>query len=82
MEAPPNYGPAYTRSFRSVYADIARKENIPLLPFLLSGVAGISRLNQADGVHPNLAGERIVADNLWKVLKPIVAQLDRGPKGG
>jgi acyl-CoA thioesterase-1 len=82
MEAPPNYGPAYTRSFRSVYADIARKENIPLLPFLLGGVAGISRLNQADGVHPNLAGERIVADNLWKVLKPIVAQLDRGPKGG
>jgi acyl-CoA thioesterase-1 len=82
MEAPPNYGPAYTRSFRSVYADIARKENIPLLPFLLSGVAGISRLNQADGVHPNLAGERIVADNLWKVLKPIVAQLDRGPRGG
>jgi acyl-CoA thioesterase I len=82
MEAPPNYGPAYTRSFRAVYADVARKENIPLLPFLLNGVAGISRLNQPDGVHPNLAGERIVADNLWKALKPIVAQLDRGVKSG
>ncbi len=78
MEAPPNYGAAYTRSFRSIYADVARKEGIPLLPFLLGGVAGISRLNQPDGVHPNLTGERIVADNIWKSLKPLVAQLDRG----
>jgi acyl-CoA thioesterase-1 len=82
MEAPPNYGATYTRSFRAIYADIARKENIPLVPFLLDGVAGISRLNQPDGLHPNLAGERIVADNLWKALKPIVAQLDRAPKSG
>ena len=82
MEAPPNYGTTYTRNFRAIYADVARKENVPLLPFLLSGVAGISRLNQADGVHPNLAGERIVADNLWKALKPIIAQLDRGSQGG
>jgi acyl-CoA thioesterase-1 len=82
MEAPPNYGTTYTRNFRSIFADVARKENVPLLPFLLDGVAGISRLNQADGVHPNLAGERIVADNLWKALKPIVAQLDRGSKSG
>ena len=78
MEAPPNYGVAYTRSFRSVYADVARKQNIPLLPFLLNGVAGISRLNQPDGVHPNLSGERIVAENVWRALKPIVTQLDRG----
>jgi acyl-CoA thioesterase-1 len=82
MEAPPNYGVAYTRSFHAIYPDVARKENVSLLPFLLGGVAGISRLNQADGVHPNLAGERIVADNLWKALKPIVAQLDRNSKGG
>lgn len=82
MEAPPNYGATYTQSFRAIYADVARKENVPLLPFLLDGVAGISRLNQADGVHPNSAGERIVADNLWKSLKPIVAQLDRNPKSG
>jgi acyl-CoA thioesterase-1 len=82
MEAPPNYGPSYTQSFRTIYAEIARKENVPLLPFLLGGVAGISRLNQADGVHPNVAGERIVADNLWKALKPIVAQLDRAPRSG
>jgi acyl-CoA thioesterase-1 len=82
MEAPPNFGPAYTRSFRTIYGDIAKKENIPLLPFLLNGVAGIPRLNQADGIHPNLAGERIVADNLWHSLKPIVSRLDRGAKAG
>jgi acyl-CoA thioesterase-1 len=82
MEAPPNLGPAYTRSFRTMYADIARKEGIPLLPFLLTDVAGIARLNQADGIHPNVAGERIVADNLWRALKPIIAQLDRVEKSG
>ena len=75
MEAPPNLGPAYARSFRTMYADIARKEGIPLLPFLLDGVAGIPRLNQPDGMHPNVAGERIVADNVWRALKPIVARL-------
>ena len=75
MEAPPNYGVSYTRQFRSVYREVARKENVPLLPFLLDGVAGISRLNQADGVHPNVAGERIVADNVWRALKPIVSSV-------
>ena len=78
MEAPPNLGPAYTRSFGTIYSDVAKKENIPLLPFLLAGVAGIPGLNQPDGIHPNVAGERIVADNLWRALKPIIAQLDRG----
>lgn len=78
MEAPPNLGPAYTRSFRTIYSDIAKKENVSLLPFLLEGVAGIPGLNQPDGIHPNVAGERIVADNLWRALKPILALLDRG----
>ena len=75
MEAPPNLGPAYARSFRTIYSDIAKKERIPLLPFLLDGVAGIPRLNQPDGLHPNLAGEQIVADNLWRALKPILDSL-------
>jgi acyl-CoA thioesterase-1 len=82
MEAPPNLGAAYAQNFRTIYVDVAKKEGIPLLPFLLSDVAGIPRLNQADGIHPNVAGERIVADNLWRALKPIVAQLDRGGKSG
>ncbi|GAC1421808.1 MAG: arylesterase [Gemmatimonadaceae bacterium] len=82
MEAPPNYGVSYTRSFRSIYSEVAKRENVTLVPFLLDGVAGIPRLNQPDGVHPNLSGERIVADNVWKALRPIVAQLDRTSKGG
>jgi acyl-CoA thioesterase I len=82
MEAPPNYGVPYTRSFHAIYPDIAKKESIPLAPFFLDGVAGIPRYNQADGMHPNLAGERLVADNVWKALKPVVAQLDRVAKGG
>ena len=82
MEAPPNFGVAYTRSFRAIYPEVAAKESVTLLPFLLGGVAGIPRLNQPDGVHPNVSGERIVADNVWKALKPIVAKLDRGSKSG
>jgi acyl-CoA thioesterase-1 len=82
MEAPPNLGSAYARNFRTIYTDIAKKESIPLMPFLLNGVAGIPRLNQPDGLHPNIVGERIVADNLWRALKPIVAQLDRRAKSG
>jgi acyl-CoA thioesterase I len=82
MEAPPNYGGPYTRSFHAIYPDIAKKESIALAPFFLEGVAGIPRYNQGDGVHPNLAGERLVADNVWKALKPVVAQLDRVARGG
>jgi acyl-CoA thioesterase I len=75
MEAPPNYGVPYTRSFHAIYPDIAKKESIPLAPFFLDGVAGIPRYNQADGMHPNLAGERLVADNVWKALKPVVGSV-------
>ena len=82
MEAPPNYGVPYTRSFHAIYPNIAKRESIPLAPFFLDGVAGIPRYNQADGVHPNVAGERLVADNVWKAIKPVVAQLDRVAKGG
>ena len=77
MEAPPNFGNAYTRSFSAIYTDVAKRENLTLIPFLLDGVAGVSRYNQADGIHPNVAGERIVAENVWRGLKPVIAQLDR-----
>jgi len=82
MEAPPNYGVSYTRSFHAIYPEVAKKDNVTLLPFLLDGVAGIPRLNQPDGVHPNLTGEQIVADNVWKALKPMVVKLDRASKSG
>ncbi len=70
MEAPPNFGQTYTVSFRWVYADLAKQYGIPLVPFLLQGVAGIEGLNQRDGIHPTAEGARAVADNVWTVLRP------------
>jgi acyl-CoA thioesterase-1 len=69
MEAPPNLGPAYTMAFHQVFPDLARQYDTPLIPFLLEGVAGIESLNQRDGIHPNPEGARIVADNVWRVVR-------------
>jgi len=73
MEAPPNFGSDYTVSFRQAYRDLAKQYKVTLLPFLLDKVAGNAGLNQGDGIHPNVEGARIVADNVWTVLKPMVA---------
>jgi acyl-CoA thioesterase-1 len=70
MEAPPNFGQTYTVSFRQVYADLAKQYGVPLIPFLLQGVAGIEGLNQRDGIHPTAEGARTVADNVWTMLRP------------
>jgi acyl-CoA thioesterase I len=75
MEAPPNLGLTYTRRFHAIYSEVARREGLALMPFLLQDVAGQSGLNQADGVHPNVTGERIVAANVWNTLGPIVKEL-------
>jgi acyl-CoA thioesterase-1 len=75
MEAPPNFGAAYTRQFRAVYQDLARQYDVPLIPFFLAGVAGVPSLNQADGIHPNAAGQRQVADLVWRALKPLLPAL-------
>ena len=72
MEAPPNFGPIYTRAFRRVFSDLATESDVALVPFLLEGVAGEISLNQGDGIHPNPAGARKVAENIWPVLEPIV----------
>jgi acyl-CoA thioesterase-1 len=72
MEAPPNYGPEYAASFRQVYRDLARQYHVIFVPFMLDKVAGISTLNQADGIHPNIEGTHIVADTLWHALRPMV----------
>jgi acyl-CoA thioesterase-1 len=71
MEAPPNYGRDYIVSFHKVYLALAKQYHIALVPFLLQDVAGSQTLNQPDGIHPTAAGARIVADNVWRVLKPI-----------
>jgi acyl-CoA thioesterase-1 len=70
MEAPPNNGREYTDQFRAVYADIAARYKVPLIPFLLDGVAGNPTLNQADGIHPNAHGAVLVADLVWRQLQP------------
>lgn len=72
MEAPPNLGASYTNRFRSIYPKLARDHGAVFLPFLLDGVAGNARFNQADGIHPNEEGSMRVADNVWKVLRPIL----------
>lgn len=75
MLAPPNLGRSYTEGFRKIYSSVAKEQRVTLVPFFLEGVAGRPEMNQADGVHPNAAGARLVADNVWRVLKPIIAGL-------
>src|SRR5262245_1231127 len=72
MEAPPNFGQSYIVSFHQIYPDLARQYRVSLVPFLLQGVAGNETLNQRDGIHPTAAGARIVADNIWPVLRPML----------
>jgi acyl-CoA thioesterase-1 len=70
MEAPPNFGQVYGVDFHQVYPALAKKYNVPLVPFLLEGVAGVETLNQRDGIHPTAEGARRLADNVWSVLGP------------
>ena len=72
MRAAPNLGADYVRRFASVYADVAREHEAILVPFVLEGVAGIQRLNQADGVHPTAEGQKIIADTVWRALEPLL----------
>ena len=72
MRMPPNYGEAFTRQFEAVFPAVARRANVALVPFLLDGVAADPTLNQADGLHPNAAGHRVIADRLWPRLRPLL----------
>jgi len=77
MEAPPNYGAAYTSEFRQVFVDLAAEHDVVFVPFFLDGVAGIASLNNADGIHPNAAGAEIIAERLWGALEPLLEKHDR-----
>jgi len=72
MEAPPNMGEEYTGEFRQVYRDLAKKYKLTLIPFLLEGVAGNREMNQTDGIHPNAAGEKVMTENVWRELEPLL----------
>ena len=69
MQIPPNMGPAYTSKFKEIYPEVASENHIDLVPFLLKGVGGDPKLNQRDGIHPTAEGHKIVAENVWEVLK-------------
>ena len=71
MEALPNLGADYGRRFRAIYPALARDNDAELIPFLLEGVAGVDSLNQEDGIHPTAQGQRLVAENVWKVLERV-----------
>lgn len=72
MRMPPNYGPQYAAQFTQAYADLARDKKLPLVPFALAGIALSPELMQADGIHPNEAGQPQLLDNVWPVLKPLL----------
>lgn len=73
MLAPPSMGSQYQRDFSNVFPDLAEEFGVAYLPFLLEGVAMNKALNQADGIHPNPEGTRIMTDNIYKELKPLLA---------
>lgn len=79
MTLPPNYGPDYIHSFERIYTGLADKYKLPLIPFLLEGVAGTRKYMQRDGLHPTAEGNRRVAENVMKVLEPLLQQ---GGSGG
>ena len=72
MRIPPNLGKKYADEFQRLYKVLAEKNKIAFLPFLLEGVGGDEKLNQADGIHPTAEGQKIVADNVWTVLKDLL----------
>jgi acyl-CoA thioesterase-1 len=72
MQMPPGMGPDYADAFQKIFPAAAEKSGATLIPFLLDGVAGVPDLNQNDGIHPNTRGAALVADNVWKVLRPLL----------
>lgn len=76
LKAPPNMGNGYTKNFETIFTELAEVNNAVLIPFLLEDVAGIDTLNQADGIHPNVEGQHILAETVWKYLRPLLAEIN------
>ena len=72
MRMPPNFGAEYTQKFQEIFAALAKENQVALVPFLLEGVGGEPALNQADRIHPTVEGQRVVAENVWRVLRPLL----------
>lgn len=74
IDLPTNLGEDYRSSIREIFPRVAREEGAILMPFLLQGVAAVRELNQPDGIHPNIEGQKIIAKNVWEVLKPLLSK--------
>lgn len=70
MQMPDNMGPEFTERFKTLFPAVAKESKSTLIPFLIEGVGGDERLNQADGIHPTAEGQKIIAENVWKILQP------------
>lgn len=73
MQVPPNMGQKYAEDFRNMFPELAKKNDMALVPFLLQGVGGVRELNQGDGIHPTAEGAKIVAQNVWSVLQKVLS---------
>lgn len=76
MQIPPNLGAEYTSGFREIFPELTQENDLYLIPFLLEGVAGDAELNQSDGVHPTAEGQKILALNVWEVLREVIPTVD------
>jgi len=74
MMVPPSMGEEYSSRYNPIYGEIAKEKNVALIPFLLKDVGGIDSLNQSDGIHPNPAGAKIMAENVWEILGPMIEE--------
>lgn len=74
MQIPPNMGHEYAAGFKNIFPELAEKNNIELIPFLLKDVAGNPALNQQDRIHPSAEGYKIVANNVWDVLEKVIKE--------
>jgi len=72
MQVPPNMGAKYAADFKNIFPNLAKKNQMALIPFLLDKVGGVPKLNQADGIHPTAEGDKILAENVWVVLKGLL----------
>ncbi len=70
MQIPPNLGQAYTDDFKNLFAEVAKQNDVELIPFLLVNVGGEKELNLSDGIHPNESGHKIVAETVWEYISP------------
>lgn len=75
MVMPPSMGPDYETAFKKIFPEAAATNHTALIPFLLEGVGGHPELNQPDGIHPTAEGAKIVAENVWKILRPVLKKI-------